>query len=98
VLSCLRTALYPFLPFSSERLHRILGYDLPLFGEQKIVTYQESERPHQALIYDPAPASGAWEPSQLKPGQAMRQPEPLYRKLDESIVEEERARLGQPTA
>jgi len=26
VLSCLRTALYPFLPFSSQRLHRLLGF------------------------------------------------------------------------
>ena len=97
-IDSLKVLFSPFLPFSSERLHRILGYDHPLFGEQKIVTYQESERPHQALIYDPAPASGSWEPSRLDPGQLLRQPEPLYRKLDESIVEEERARLGQPTA
>ena len=27
VLSCLRTALYPFLPFSSEKLHRLLGFE-----------------------------------------------------------------------
>ena len=26
VLSCLRTALYPFLPFSSQRLHELLGF------------------------------------------------------------------------
>ncbi len=26
VLSCLRTALYPFLPFSSQRLHEYLGF------------------------------------------------------------------------
>lgn len=26
VLSCLRTAFYPFLPFSSQRLHEFLGY------------------------------------------------------------------------
>ncbi len=26
VLSCLRTALYPFLPFSSQRLHEFLGF------------------------------------------------------------------------
>ena len=26
VLSCLRTALYPFLPFSSQKLHEYLGY------------------------------------------------------------------------
>ena len=27
VLSCLRTALYPFLPFSSQRLHQFLGFE-----------------------------------------------------------------------
>ncbi len=27
VLSCLRTALYPFLPFSSQRLHKFLGFE-----------------------------------------------------------------------
>ena len=27
VLSCLRTALYPFLPFSSQRLHEMLGFE-----------------------------------------------------------------------
>jgi methionyl-tRNA synthetase len=27
VLSCLRTALYPFLPFSSQRLHEFLGFE-----------------------------------------------------------------------
>jgi len=26
VLSCLRTVLYPFLPFSSQRLHEFLGF------------------------------------------------------------------------
>jgi len=27
VLSCLRTGLYPFLPFSSQKLHQLLGFD-----------------------------------------------------------------------
>ena len=26
VLSCLRTVLYPFLPFSSQKLHEFLGF------------------------------------------------------------------------
>ena len=26
VLSCLRTVLYPFLPFSSQKLHKFLGF------------------------------------------------------------------------
>ena len=27
VLSCLSTALYPFLPFSSQKLHEFLGFE-----------------------------------------------------------------------
>jgi len=27
ILSCLRTALYPFLPFSSQKLHELLGFE-----------------------------------------------------------------------
>jgi methionyl-tRNA synthetase len=27
VICCLKTVLYPFLPFSSEKLHRLLGFD-----------------------------------------------------------------------
>jgi methionyl-tRNA synthetase len=35
-----------------------------------------------------------WEPSELKPGQKLNEPAPLFKKLDEGIIEEERARLG----
>ena len=27
VLSCLKTVLYPFLPFSSQKLHKLLGFE-----------------------------------------------------------------------
>jgi methionyl-tRNA synthetase len=27
VISCLKTALYPFLPFSSQKLHEYLGFE-----------------------------------------------------------------------
>jgi len=27
VISCLKTVLYPFLPFSSQKLHRLLGFE-----------------------------------------------------------------------
>jgi methionyl-tRNA synthetase len=37
---------------------------------------------------------GEWEVSSINPGQALQKPEPLYRKLDEQIVEEELDRLG----
>jgi len=33
VLSCLRTALYPFLPFSSQKLHELLGFKGSIEGD-----------------------------------------------------------------
>ena len=72
-------------------------YKNPLFGEQLIATYEETERSHEALIYDPSRASGRWEASKIEPGQVLEKPTPLYKKLDDSIIEEERSRLGQPT-
>jgi methionyl-tRNA synthetase len=46
------------------------------------------------LRYNPARATGHWRPSQLLPGQRLNPPGPLFKKLDESIVADERARLG----
>ena len=86
--------LAPFLPFTSERLHSYLGYDSSLFGKQAVESRQDSLGTHNVLRYLPEGASGKWEPSRLRPGQALKQPFPLFRKLDESIVEEERSRLG----
>jgi methionyl-tRNA synthetase len=90
----LKVLFSPFLPFTSQRLHQILGYDGQLFGTQQVVEYQEETRGHAALTYDHSGAIGAWAPSQLPAGQALRQPAPLFKKLDESVVEEEYARLG----
>jgi methionyl-tRNA synthetase len=36
-----------------------------------------------------------WEPSRLEPGQQLRQPAPLFKKIDPEIAEEEIARLLQ---
>ena len=96
-IDSLKILFAPFLPFSSEQLHEFLGYDEPIFGEQKIVTYEESERPHEALIYDASSATGRWTPSDLEPGHRFKKPKPMYRKLDESVIDEERERLGQPS-
>jgi methionyl-tRNA synthetase len=40
---------------------------------------------------------GSGTPSQLAPGQQLTQPAPLFKKLDEKIVEEERRAIGQLT-
>ncbi|MEJ2562676.1 MAG: class I tRNA ligase family protein [Anaerolineales bacterium] len=93
-IDSLKVLLAPFLPFSSERLHTTMGYEKPIFGEQHIETYQEASRSHEALVYDPSPATGHWAASELEAGRKFRKPKPLFKKLDDSIVEQERSRLG----
>jgi methionyl-tRNA synthetase len=46
------------------------------------------------LTGDYAEWAGRWEPSALPIGQKLGQPTPLFKKLDESVVEQELARLG----
>ncbi len=94
-IDSLKILLSPFLPFSSERLHVYLGYRNPLFGEQYTADVADSLGSHQVLRYRPGSRSGAWQPSQLEAGQALVEPGPLFRKLDESVAEIERSRLGQ---
>ena len=68
VLAGLKTVFYPFLPFSSEKLHSFLGFDSSV-----------EER--------------GWKVQFLPPGQKLRQPQPLFVKLDEGIVAEETSQL-----
>ena len=90
----LKLLFAPYLPFSSERLHRALGYDQPLFGDLNIEEVEESERQHQVLTYDPEPATGHWAPSELPHGVKFEKPEPLYEKLEPEIVEAELEKMG----
>lgn len=93
-IDSLKVLFSPFLPFTSERLHTYLGYTQPLFGKQAVETCSDALGDHDVLRYLPDRASGRWAPSQLQPGQTLQQSSPLFRKLEESVVEEERQRLG----
>ncbi|MFP3897902.1 MAG: methionine--tRNA ligase [Dehalococcoidia bacterium] len=68
VLTALRTAFYPFIPFSSEKLHSALGFD---GGVEE----------------------AGWKIQLLPPGQKLREPQPLFAKLEEDIVAQETSRL-----
>jgi len=94
VINYLHVLFAPFTPFSSERLHRYLGYSSSLFGRQFVQTSQDKLGEHTVLRYEPGPTGVQWQPAKLEPGQALVQPEPLFKKLDLSVAEEERARLG----
>ncbi len=69
VISRLKTMLYPFLPFSSQKVHDYLGFD----GEME---------------------KAKWKPQPVAAGQKLREPKPLFTKLDEKIIEEETKRIG----
>jgi methionyl-tRNA synthetase len=94
VIDNLKGIFAPFLPFSSQRLHQMLGYDSQLFGRQYTQTFSENERSHTALCYDEGQAAGSWRPSQLSAGQRLRKPAPLFKKLDDDTAEKEVARLS----
>jgi methionyl-tRNA synthetase len=96
VIDSLKTLLFPFLPFTGQRLHEYLGYTDDLLGRQETRTFGESIRSHTALVYSGEASQDRWRPSELPPGQPLQPPQPLFEKLDEAIVEQERARLGQP--
>lgn len=93
-IDSLSIMLAPFLPFTSEKLHRFLGYEDSLFGEQSVEAVEDELGTHTVLRYHGQVGKLDWKPSQLKAGQRLNQPEPLFKKLDASIVEEERQRLG----
>jgi methionyl-tRNA synthetase len=93
-IDSLKTLFAPVLPFSSQQLHEMLGHQGSIFGEQAIKEYRESEKTHMALTFNAEALTERWEPSQLAGGQALQKPKPLFKKLDEVIVEQELARLG----
>jgi len=94
VVDNLKTIRAPILPHTAQKLHEYLGYEGQLFGTQHVVEYQEETCSRRALTYDHTGAIGTWTKSKLPVGQALREPAPLFKKLDESVVEEETARLA----
>lgn len=93
-IDSLKVLFAPFLPFSSQTLHNIFGFEGQLFGDLFTEEISDELGMHNVLMYDPENASGKWAPSDLQPGAAFNEPGPLFKKLDESIIEEERSRLG----
>jgi methionyl-tRNA synthetase len=95
-IDSLKVLFSPFLPFSSEKLHGFLGYETHLFGEQYTEVVSDSLGQHEVLRYRPQERhdTSSWQPSKLEPGRSLNQPGPLFKKLDDAVVEQERARLG----
>ena len=84
----------PVLPFTSQQLHLLLGEAGTLFGEQVVRHYHEATRSHYALTYDGAAAAGRWERATIPAGRQLPPPQPLFKKLEPELAEQERLRLG----
>jgi len=96
----LKVLLAPFLPFSSQVLHELLGYSGSLAGELEFRDEREEDGSvHTTLTGDYAVAARRWAPSELPAGQELPKPRPLFRKLDpEAVVAEELARMERAAA
>jgi methionyl-tRNA synthetase len=90
----LKTLFAPFLPFTSQVVHELLGHDGRLAGPLEFETIAEDGAEHQVLTGDYSTWVGSWEPSELAPGQRLQEPRPLFRKLPPETVAEELDRLG----
>ena len=91
----LKLLFTPFLPFSSQTLHELLGYEDVIAGPLRFEEVEEEGgAPHVVLTGDYHAWSGRWEPTELPAGQALREPRPLYVKLDpERVVADELERM-----
>jgi methionyl-tRNA synthetase len=91
----LKTIFTPFLPFTSQRVHELLGREGWIAGPLRFETATEDDgSTHEVLTGDYETWTGSWAPDDLPPGQRLREPEPLFKKLDPSIVDDELRRMS----
>ena len=85
----LKTMFTPFMPFTSQTLHELLGHEGYLAGPLEFREVEDEGDTHVVLTGDYASWVGSWSPGELPPGQALREPKPLFPKLDPGKVEAE---------
>ncbi len=98
-ISWINLMFAPFLPHTSEKVNAILGGTTWIFGTQNTHKIKDDLGEHLALTYQSEGSLTGlgldlWKAAELQAGKPFNQPTPLIKKLDHSIVEEERARLG----
>ncbi|MHB8059209.1 MAG: methionine--tRNA ligase [Gaiellaceae bacterium] len=92
----LKLLFSPFLPFSSQVLNELLGYEDDISGKLEYVEHSEDGDSHLVLTGDYEKLRGRWQVSRLPVGQKLLEPKPLFRKLDpEAVVAEELKRMEQ---
>src|SRR5688500_7718852 len=87
--------LTPFLPHSAQKVHELLGGEGVWSPAPQIVETEDLDdgSPYPIITGDYAAASATWASRPLPSGSALSPPTPIFTKLDDSVVEEELARL-----
>jgi methionyl-tRNA synthetase len=89
----LKVMLTPFLPFSSQKLHEYLGYDGVIAPQPELRTRREPDGSTHDVLTGDYGGTGRWAPTSLPVGQKLREPHPLFKKLDPSVVNDELRRM-----
>ena len=89
----LKVMLTPFLPFSSQKLHEYLGYDGVIAPQPEFRTRREPDGSTHDVLTGDYGGAPAWAPTALPAGRKLREPHPLFKKLDPSVVDEEVERM-----
>jgi methionyl-tRNA synthetase len=88
-----KTLLTPFLPRSSQAVNEMLGGAGDWAGMPRIETVDEEGGPSYPVITGSYDSSFRWESRPIAAGTPLAVPAPLFKKLDQSVVDEEIARL-----
>ncbi len=83
----------PFLPFTSQRLHEMLGEGGQLAPLPEFQEAGSDEDPHLVLRTDLSTSVTRWGPVGLPAGRPIAGPLPLFRKLDPAVAAAEVERL-----
>jgi methionyl-tRNA synthetase len=89
-----KTLLTPFLPRSSQAVHEMLGGAGDWSGMPRIERVDEEGGPSYPVITGTYDSTFRWESRPVTAGTPLAVPAPLFTKLDQSVVDEEIARLG----
>ena len=88
----LKLMLTPFLPFSSQKLHELLGYTDVIAPQPEVREVDEDGVAHRVITGN-YPTADRWHVSQLEAGHPLPQPIALFKRLDD-VVEEGAAGTG----
>ena len=86
--------LAPFLPFSAEIVHTLLGREGRITGQVELREVDDLDGgPGYPIISGDYSDTLPWRSDPIVPGTPLSAPTPLFPKLDDSVVDEELARL-----